>query len=259
MYVCGPTVYGRIHVGNARPFVVFSLLKRFLVHRGVRDDICNKYHGHQRQDLRGRATSREVRSAGAGRGDDGALRRRYRRAGARTARPRAAGQRDIGGDHRADRAVDRGGACVRGLGDVYFQVRSYPRIWRDLPSERGCTWTRARASRAQSASGIRSISPCGRRRSRGGHVRGRPPGVRGRPGWHIECSAMAEAAAGPRFRDPRRRLGPAVPPPRERGRPDVRGPGTAAGPAVGPQRDGPPRRGQDGQVGGEHLPAPRGA
>ena len=32
IYACGPTVYGRIHVGNARPFVVFALLKRFLVH-----------------------------------------------------------------------------------------------------------------------------------------------------------------------------------------------------------------------------------
>ena len=30
IYVCGPTVYSRIHIGNARPFVVFSLLKRFL-------------------------------------------------------------------------------------------------------------------------------------------------------------------------------------------------------------------------------------
>ena len=34
IYACGPTVYGRIHVGNARPFVVFSLLKRFLRHEG---------------------------------------------------------------------------------------------------------------------------------------------------------------------------------------------------------------------------------
>ena len=34
IYACGPTVYGRIHVGNARPFVVFSLLKRFLVSEG---------------------------------------------------------------------------------------------------------------------------------------------------------------------------------------------------------------------------------
>ncbi len=34
IYACGPTVYGRIHVGNARPFVVFSLLKRYLEHEG---------------------------------------------------------------------------------------------------------------------------------------------------------------------------------------------------------------------------------
>src|SRR3954468_18220095 len=34
IYACGPTVYGPIHVGNARPFVVFSQLKRFLEHEG---------------------------------------------------------------------------------------------------------------------------------------------------------------------------------------------------------------------------------
>ena len=30
IYVCGPTVYGRVHIGNARPFVVFSVLTRYL-------------------------------------------------------------------------------------------------------------------------------------------------------------------------------------------------------------------------------------
>ena len=34
IYACGPTVYSRIHVGNARPFVIFALLKRFLEHEG---------------------------------------------------------------------------------------------------------------------------------------------------------------------------------------------------------------------------------
>ena len=34
MYVCGPTVYQRIHVGNARPYVVFLWLKRWLEHQG---------------------------------------------------------------------------------------------------------------------------------------------------------------------------------------------------------------------------------
>src|SRR3954447_15462506 len=36
IYACGPTVYSRIHIGNARPYVVFSLLKRFLEHEGLR-------------------------------------------------------------------------------------------------------------------------------------------------------------------------------------------------------------------------------
>ena len=35
VYACGPTVYSRIHIGNARPFVIFSLLKRFLEHEGL--------------------------------------------------------------------------------------------------------------------------------------------------------------------------------------------------------------------------------
>ena len=35
MYACGPTVYSRIHIGNARPYVIFGLLKRFLEHEGL--------------------------------------------------------------------------------------------------------------------------------------------------------------------------------------------------------------------------------
>src|ERR1700744_3137743 len=34
IYTCGPTVYGRVHVGNARHFIVFSWLARFLRHQG---------------------------------------------------------------------------------------------------------------------------------------------------------------------------------------------------------------------------------
>src|SRR6476661_5510974 len=34
IYACGPTVYNRIHIGNARPYVVPSLFKRFLEHEG---------------------------------------------------------------------------------------------------------------------------------------------------------------------------------------------------------------------------------
>src|ERR1035437_3156729 len=39
IYACGPTVYSRIHIGNARPFVIFSLLGRFLRHEGYDVDL----------------------------------------------------------------------------------------------------------------------------------------------------------------------------------------------------------------------------
>ena len=34
MYVCGPTVYDYIHIGNARPYVVFDTVRRYLEHKG---------------------------------------------------------------------------------------------------------------------------------------------------------------------------------------------------------------------------------
>ena len=34
MYVCGPTVYNYIHIGNARPFIMFDTLRRYLEYKG---------------------------------------------------------------------------------------------------------------------------------------------------------------------------------------------------------------------------------
>ncbi len=39
IYACGPTVYSRIHIGNARPFVIFSLLARFLRSEGYKSKL----------------------------------------------------------------------------------------------------------------------------------------------------------------------------------------------------------------------------
>ena len=53
LYMCGPTVYQRIHVGNARPFVVFDVLYRLLRHLyGGTRHLCPQHHRHRRQDHR---------------------------------------------------------------------------------------------------------------------------------------------------------------------------------------------------------------
>ena len=113
IYACGPTVYGRIHVGNARPFVVFSLLKRFLAHEGYDPvlvanitDINDKIYDAAR--ARGPALRR------ARGGDDRPLLRRHRAARARAAGPRAARDADDRRDRRPDRRPDRARPRVRG-------------------------------------------------------------------------------------------------------------------------------------------------
>ena len=91
--------------------------------------------------------------------------------------------------------VERGHAYAAG-GDVYFRVRSLPDVRRALAPRRSTRWTRARASRAPTARRIRSISRSGRARRRARTPSWPSPWGRGRPGWHIECSAMAEELLG---------------------------------------------------------------
>ena len=78
IYACGPTVYSRIHIGNARPFVVFSLLARFLrrgIARSCRQltDINDKIYAAAREAGRG--------IGGVCRADDRGLLRGHRRLG----------------------------------------------------------------------------------------------------------------------------------------------------------------------------------
>ena len=40
MYSCGPTVYDYFHIGNARPFIMFDILRRYLEYRATRSPLC---------------------------------------------------------------------------------------------------------------------------------------------------------------------------------------------------------------------------
>jgi cysteinyl-tRNA synthetase len=197
VYACGPTVYSRVHVGNARPFVVFSQLKRFLEHEGYAvtlvaniTDINDKIYAAARaaerpsEELAREMTTHYVADTGRlglGRPDHEPLASDYL--------PQIV---DLIGA-----LVDRGHAYAAD-GDVYFRVRSLPgygelshrdveqmdqgegvegadrkedpldfALWKGTKPDEDTAWD----------------SPWGR----------------GRPGWHIECSAMAEALLGLEF------------------------------------------------------------
>ena len=197
IYACGPTVYGRVHVGNARPFVVFALLKRFLEHEGLEvtlvenvTDVNDKIYDAAREagvpsaELAAEMTAHYVGDTdrlGLGRPDH---------------EPQAAETIEPIVDLIAD-LIESGHAYAAG-GDVYFRVASfggYGKLSNRPP--RRCS--RARATTPRSSRRAPRTSRSGRRARR---VRTRPgprPGGRAGPGWHIECSAMAEQLLGTDF------------------------------------------------------------
>ena len=201
IYVCGPTVYGRSHVGNARPFVVFSLLKRYLEHEGhtvtfvsnitdVNDKIYDaaRAQGKASVDLAAEMTAFYVAdrdALGLGRPD---------------AEPLASETMEAIVALIAE-LIERGHAYAVD-GDVYFRVRSDP--------EYGSLSRRAIDDMNQGEDD--GNSPVGASLKDDpldfalwkAHKEGEDsvwfaPWGRGRPGWHIECSAMAEELLGVGF------------------------------------------------------------
>ncbi len=194
IYACGPTVYGRVHVGNARPFVVFSLLKRFLVHEGYAvtlvmniTDVNDKiYAAAQAEGVPSEQLARAMSEAyvtdtdalGLGRPDHEPL-----------ASATMAEIIDL-----IERLVERGHA-YQVNGDVYFSVRSYPR-YGEISHQ-----SVDQMDQGEGVEGAdRKRDPLDfalwKAHKPGEDTAWDSPWGRGRPGWHIECSAMAEALLG---------------------------------------------------------------
>ncbi|MBA2429151.1 MAG: cysteine--tRNA ligase [Thermoleophilaceae bacterium] len=196
IYACGPTVYERVHVGNARPFVVFSLLKRFLEHEGhdvlfVENvtDVNDKIYaaalaaGVPSADLARQMTAAFVADTdrlGLGRPDVEPL--------ATESVPEIVGL--------ILALVDRGHAYEAG-GDVYFRVRSHPGYGKlsNRPLDdmvQGEDDDPARPGLKESPQDF----ALWKAHKEGEDTAWPSPWGEGRPGWHIECSAMAEHILG---------------------------------------------------------------
>jgi cysteinyl-tRNA synthetase len=195
IYVCGPTVYARVHIGNARPFVVFSLLRRFLEHAGLDVTlVCNV------TDVNDKIY------AAAGGGDSAALAREMtahyvadtdRLGLGRPDHEPLASESIAAIIEETQTLIDRGHAYAAG-GDVYFRVGSDPAYGRlsgrDLEE----------MDQGEDVEGAeRKLDPADfalwKAQKPGEDAAWDSPWGPGRPGWHIECSAMAESILGPGF------------------------------------------------------------
>ncbi len=201
IYACGPTVYSRIHIGNARPFVVFSLLARFLEHEGhdvtlvvnvtdVNDKIYDAAAaaGRPSAELAAEMTDHyraDTEALALGRPDHEPL-----------------ASETIGPIVDYIAALVDGGHAYAAAGDVYFSVRS--------DDGYGSLSHRRLESMDQGEDDAEAGSPAARKRDPldfalwkahkpGEDTVWESPWGAGRPGWHIECSAMAEQFLGVGF------------------------------------------------------------
>jgi cysteinyl-tRNA synthetase len=194
IYVCGPTVYARIHVGNARPYVVFALLRRFLVHEGYRPelvvnvtDVNDKIYDAAREaGVPSAELAREMTAAYVGDTDRLGL-------GRPDAEPKAS--ETIPAIVALVQALVESGHAYEAGGDVYFSVASFPGYGRlsNRPVEE------MRQGEGDDAAGLKRAPQdfaLWKAAKEGEDTSWDSPWGRGRPGWHIECSAMAEAILG---------------------------------------------------------------
>ncbi|MGH2994328.1 MAG: cysteine--tRNA ligase [Solirubrobacterales bacterium] len=197
IYACGPTTYSRIHVGNARPYVVFLLLKRFLEHEGYEvdlvvnvTDVNDKIYDAAREAgvpserLAAEMTGAYVEDTdrlGLGRPDHEPL------ASETMGEIIALIEALIAGEH----AYESGG-------DVYFRVRSFGGYGK-LSNRRPEDMDQGEEAGTERLKEDPLDFALWKAQKEDEDTAWDSPWGRGRPGWHIECSAMAENLLGADF------------------------------------------------------------
>jgi len=201
IYACGPTVYSRIHIGNARPFVVFSLMKRFLESEGYETtlvvnvtDVNDKiYDAARAQDRPSEELAKEMtelyfadtEALGLGRPD----------------REPLASETISSIVEYIQTLIDTGHAYAT-EGDVFFRVRSdsgYGSLSHRRIEEMGLESHPPEDKEGSDRKEDPLDFALWKGRKQDEDTWWEAPWGQGRPGWHIECSAMAEDALGVGF------------------------------------------------------------
>ncbi len=197
MYACGPTVYNFFHIGNARPFIVFDTLRRYLEYSGYEVRFVQNFTDIDDKMIR-RANEEHTTVKELG---ERFIKEYYTDADAlgverATENPRATEHIDeiIG---LVQTLIDKGHAYATQNGDVYFSVRSFP------------GYGKLSGQNIDDLENGARIDPTEEKRDPldfalwKGEKPGEPswesPWGKGRPGWHIECSAMSMSLLGETF------------------------------------------------------------
>ena len=193
MYVCGPTVYNYIHIGNARPAIVFDTVRRYLEYKGynvdyvlnftdVDDKIIDAANqlGENVQDLTNRFINAYLEDV------------------------KELGVKEATYHPRVTETIDDIIEFIKGLvekdyayevdGDVYFKPRAFEEYGK--LSDQSIDELRAGARIKIGEKKEDPLDFALWKKAKEGEIAWDSPWGKGRPGWHIECSAMAKKYLG---------------------------------------------------------------
>ena len=193
IYGCGPTVYNLFHIGNARMFVVFDVLRRYLEYRGIKvkyvqnftdvdDKIIKKANeeGKTSSEIAERYIAEYFKDADA---------LNIRRA---DVHPRATENiRQM--IELIETLIEKGHAYAVG-GDVYFRTRSFPEYGKLSHQSIDDLESGARIDVDERKEDPLDFALW--KAAKPGEPSWQSPWGEGRPGWHIECSVMASTYLG---------------------------------------------------------------
>jgi len=196
MYVCGPTVYDYIHIGNARSFVAFDVIRRYLEYKGYKVVYLSNITDIDDKTIR-RARELGISVQQLGEKFADAYFEDIKRLGVKkpTFSPRAT--QHIGEIINLIEKLIRKGYAYTVNGDVYFDVSKFERYGM-------LSGNRMEALRLGARIEVdpRKKNPADFalwKSQKNGEPAWDSPWGRGRPGWHIECSAMSIAYLGETF------------------------------------------------------------
>ncbi|MDL2217183.1 cysteine--tRNA ligase [Christensenellaceae bacterium OttesenSCG-928-M15] len=197
MYACGPTVYNYFHIGNARPFIVFDTLRRYLEYRGFEVIFAQNFTDIDDKMIR-RANEEGITVKELG---ERFIEEYYHDADAlgverATYNPRAT--EHIGDIIRlVETLIEKGHAYAADNGDVYFSIRSYENYGKLSGQSIDDLESGARIDPTEQKKDPLDFALW--KGQKVGEPAWESPWGMGRPGWHIECSAMSMELLGETF------------------------------------------------------------
>ncbi len=197
MYVCGPTVYNLIHIGNARPMIVFDTVRRYMEHKGYEVNYVSNFTD---------VDDKIIKKANEEGVDASVISQRYiaeckKDMAAMNVKPATThplATEEIGGMlNMIQTLIDKGHAYVAADGTVYFRTRSFKGYGKlshkNLDDLRGGNRSLLVSGEDQKEDPLDFVlwKP-----KKEGEPYWDSAWCKGRPGWHIECSVMSKHYLG---------------------------------------------------------------